>query len=1023
MIKKKTYQKGGFLNQLSAAGQTLGTLPVDYLLNSANYFANILADNKLNSENEAYQDYWRRQYQIPSNVTNPIPYGNPYAMQLGGMLPPDQRVKFKGPGMKFKGIFENLMNMYNPIMGMTNNMSPEDWERSGFSNTQNSMKKGGIHIKPENRGKFTEYCGGKVTAECIERGKNSSSAAVRKRATFAANARKWHQEGGEICLECIQDNFNPLAIPYTDFRIGGPVPFGYKIAPDGMTLLKVQVGGVIPQPTGIAPEDFERDRIQQIIRLSTQYGVPTNQIYSKGQRDLVTNAPDADIRYYDFEFINPSTNQWQTVRHHMDNKRKGYSAGVLAKRQTGGVIANSQTQQQGGYFMYPNASSITFPGQGLRTFVPGPFPLGVQDQYGTQALTNRPINTYGPVVEYPLFKEGGEVKYTVKEADDENATIEAERGEYILGIGAAKDPTIEDDSNVGVGLYKVPGKKHYQGGTKLSANPGDFIFSDDKSLAFSKDMAKDMVGRTINKLRNRTPAKLVGTYNNLNDFIKLGQDSKATPIDRKTAILNTENIIDKLADIAIGQEALKGFPSGIPVFAQASLTKRFTPSDNTLGEGDLPTAKYGGQYQTGGNVGWPMRGYSTNNFEYVAPGEMFTVNGQPPITANRPTVLNTNLNDDGRGYGRFMEFQLPNTRPPVPTNQNIYWWNMVQPTSQPTGGVAKPNYWLPNGIDNALPQDFGSTPPTVTTQEVTNTAAGSSTQVAANPFKPLNLPTNYFALENPSTIVGPSYQAPVQETIKENATYRDPNPSATRNYNTPVNMNIAELYGLMAANRRYDSRYPTAQRFYEGDNIDALIASSYRPLSAVPYISNIQRQLNTFNANNSGYGPVSYARNAYAFTQALNASNQAIGQVEQQNIARQDQQAQSLAQNQAVKGQYRLQLQDKYLRELETVKNNQENAAKARAAQTSNILNAYTNRAYSQKYANAMMDNFQIDANGNLVPIPGRSLRDAVMNSTTGNQMQSQLSYMEQLFRLMNRYGIRSSAFVDDFVKPITGGK
>lgn len=54
------------------------------------------------------------------------------------------------------------------------------------------LKSGGsIHIKKANKGKFTDYCGGKVTSECIEQGKHSTSAAVRKRATFAANARKW----------------------------------------------------------------------------------------------------------------------------------------------------------------------------------------------------------------------------------------------------------------------------------------------------------------------------------------------------------------------------------------------------------------------------------------------------------------------------------------------------------------------------------------------------------------------------------------------------------------------------------------------------------------------------------------------------------------------------------------------------------------------------------------------------------------------------------------------------------------
>lgn len=64
----------------------------------------------------------------------------------------------------------------------------------------NTFANGGkIHIKPENRGKFTKYCGGKVTSECIAKGKRSSDPAVRKRATFAANARKWkHDDGGPL---------------------------------------------------------------------------------------------------------------------------------------------------------------------------------------------------------------------------------------------------------------------------------------------------------------------------------------------------------------------------------------------------------------------------------------------------------------------------------------------------------------------------------------------------------------------------------------------------------------------------------------------------------------------------------------------------------------------------------------------------------------------------------------------------------------------------------------------------------
>lgn len=57
----------------------------------------------------------------------------------------------------------------------------------------------GIHIKKSHKGLFTQYCNGKVTSECIQRGKHSSDPKIRKRATFAANARKWkHRLGGKV---------------------------------------------------------------------------------------------------------------------------------------------------------------------------------------------------------------------------------------------------------------------------------------------------------------------------------------------------------------------------------------------------------------------------------------------------------------------------------------------------------------------------------------------------------------------------------------------------------------------------------------------------------------------------------------------------------------------------------------------------------------------------------------------------------------------------------------------------------
>lgn len=80
-------------------------------------------------------------------------------------------------------------------------MSPEeaDWFTRNYKQYYPSFKKGGrIHIKKKNRGSFTRWCNGKVTEECIRRGKNSSNPAIRKKATFAANARRWKHENGGI---------------------------------------------------------------------------------------------------------------------------------------------------------------------------------------------------------------------------------------------------------------------------------------------------------------------------------------------------------------------------------------------------------------------------------------------------------------------------------------------------------------------------------------------------------------------------------------------------------------------------------------------------------------------------------------------------------------------------------------------------------------------------------------------------------------------------------------------------------
>lgn len=87
-----------------------------------------------------------------------------------------------------------ISNLLNQLLNLdTNQIEAETIDYPNLiENELEIFKSGGkIHIKKKNRGKFTEYCGGKVTNECIARGKRSSNPTIRKRATFAANSRRW----------------------------------------------------------------------------------------------------------------------------------------------------------------------------------------------------------------------------------------------------------------------------------------------------------------------------------------------------------------------------------------------------------------------------------------------------------------------------------------------------------------------------------------------------------------------------------------------------------------------------------------------------------------------------------------------------------------------------------------------------------------------------------------------------------------------------------------------------------------
>ncbi len=77
---------------------------------------------------------------------------------------------------------------------LLNQMSNVSEDTLAYQYISYLKKGGGIYIKKKNRGSFTRWCGGTVTEECIRKGKNSRNPKIRKKATFAENARSWHRK-------------------------------------------------------------------------------------------------------------------------------------------------------------------------------------------------------------------------------------------------------------------------------------------------------------------------------------------------------------------------------------------------------------------------------------------------------------------------------------------------------------------------------------------------------------------------------------------------------------------------------------------------------------------------------------------------------------------------------------------------------------------------------------------------------------------------------------------------------------
>jgi hypothetical protein len=273
-----------------------------------------------------------------------------------------------------------------------------------------------------------------------------------------------------------------------------------------------------------------------------------------------------------------------------------------------------------------------------------------------------------------LGKQPTEVKKTLQPVDEEDATLEAEKGEIVV---------TSDDSGLPAS-FTVAGKRHYAGGTPLNLAPNSFIFSRDKSMKIHDDSILKMFGKGANK-KGYTPADLAKQYD-INYYRKVLADKNSDKLQRDTAESMIANYNEKLAKLSLIQESHKGFPSGIPMIAQPYLhssgmdmSQIFQAQGQDEGDQEQPDVeqgKFGGQpkfnfFKKGGEYKGGGETETLRRVRVVAP-EVMQGGGQPkkgtptydpteksilkklfPNVVLPEDVVESKQKKSGVGYGRF----------------------------------------------------------------------------------------------------------------------------------------------------------------------------------------------------------------------------------------------------------------------------------------------------------------------------------------------------------------------------------
>ena len=182
------------------------------------------------------------------------------------------------------------------------------------------------------------------------------------------------------------------------------------------------------------------------------------------------------------------------------------------------------------------------------------------------------------------------VSNQIQEVPREEANIEAEKGETVYG---------DIDGDGADEHMVIGGKRHTEGGTPLNVPDGSFVFSDTKDMRIKDEASLAKFGLLPRK-EGWTPAQIAKKYD-INKYKAIIEDESSDEMMKSTAQLMVKNYQKKLAELALLQESMKGFPQGVPEMCRGILPDEMLDQIEQQLEQEKQQEGGGGQPEQGGD--------------------------------------------------------------------------------------------------------------------------------------------------------------------------------------------------------------------------------------------------------------------------------------------------------------------------------------------------------------------------------------------------------------------------------------